>query len=150
MVHLKNPPLPKNKNVIAVVLLALLALVILATVLLGEIVEKPRQNEQIQDQINALEVEIAEKAKLQKEESMAAAIKANEFDPSVSAQENTYVPESNAKFMQQEENLQSHETSELDYLKERVWGFWYIVLPLFILVFFFILWVRKKHKDWIK
>ena len=54
-------------------------------------------------------------------------------------------PQPDEKFIAQEKKMKQGTTVESKYLKERIWGFWYIILPLFIVVSIFIYWVYKKH-----
>ena len=148
MVQLKNPPLPGNRKWLVAVALMIVCLVLLVVVLMGEVLEKPVRNRNIQKQIKVLEGQIAEK---QENEEAQAKAEADIASAGVSQTASRIAPLETVpdeKFTGQEKKLERDTTVENKYLQERIWGFWYIVLPLFVVVGIFLYWVRKKHKSW--
>lgn len=149
MVHLNNPPVPKNKNMMVLVAVLIFGLAALVAFLLEESVEKPKENSEIQEKIVQLEKKIALKQQEEKREAMDDAEAANQFDPEVN-DSSAETQAASSKFMEQETNLQEGTTSEYNYLQERIWGFWHIILPLFVVIGIFLYWVKKKHKKWMR
>ncbi len=148
MVHLENPPTPKNKNWMVFVAFLIFGLSALVAVLTGEVIEKPERNNKIRKQISTLEHQIAEKQKNAEDQARAQVNKANQFDPDMNEVPTTTEVLPSATFVKQEAKMKAETIDEPDYLKDRVWGFWYIVFPLFIVVGLFLLWVWKKHRKW--
>ncbi len=56
---------------------------------------------------------------------------------------------SNKKYRKQLENVTAGSTNEAEYLQNRQKNFWYYVFPAIIIMIVFIIWVYKKHKEWI-
>ncbi len=146
MSHLEDPPLPRNRKILLFVAGAIIALTVLVLVLMGEVIEKPKHDAEVQKQIKILEKDIARKEKLAESEAAGEVAKADSFDAEAEVEPDSRLP--GPDFVKQEQHMQQDTVSENKYLKERVWGFWYIILPLFVIVAIFIYWVNKRHKRW--
>ncbi len=144
MVHLKDPPLPKNKNWLAGMAVLIFGLAVLSIVLMGDVIEKPKKDRAIQKQIVEVEHKLEEKNEALHASAKQEAETGNNFDKDTVPSDDTSL----AKFSSQEKKLSGETTPEPEYLQDRIWGFWYIMLPLFVLVGFFLYWVWKKHKSW--
>ncbi len=144
MPYLETPPLPKNRKILLFVAGAIVVLTVLVLVMMGEVIEKPRHDAEVQQQIKILEKDIARKEKLAETEAAGEVAKADSFDAEV--EPDSVQPDPG--FVKQEEHLEKDTVSENKYLKERIWGFWYIILPLFVVVVIFIFWVNWRHKRW--
>ena len=148
MIQLKNPPTPKNKNWMVFVAFLIFGLAALVVVLTDEVIEKPGRDSEVKKQISTLEHQIAQKEKNAENFARVQVDKANQFDPEMNVVSETTDALPSAKFLKQENKMGKGTIDEPDYLKDRAWGFWYIVFPLFIVTAIFIFWVWKKHRKW--
>ena len=138
MKNLHTPPLPKNKNVMKIMVFFLFLLFFVVLMLVGDLIKKPQQEREMQNKLKSVEAELKAKQEKLDKTSWSEALGDN-------SDENK-----DERFSAQEKDLSSHTLKESEYLKERKWGFWYIVFPAFVIMGIFIFWVAKRHKKWLK